>query len=182
MIKAVLVVNIHGKARLSKFYEAMTEDEQQRLINECYNLVKNRTQLMCNFIENVATSWGKDSKIIYRSFATLFFIFVVDSSESDLGILDLIHAYVESLDACFENVSELDIIFHSDKCHFILDETIMGGLVFEISQSAVADAIKEQNALEKEENVYSSLDAAAVASAAGGKVKSLFGKIRRQRK
>jgi len=36
-------------------------------------------------------SWpGKDSKIIYRHYATLFFMFVVDSSESELGILDLI--------------------------------------------------------------------------------------------
>eukprot|EP01139_Manchomonas_bermudensis_P019637 Amastigsp_a677056_312.p1 type:complete len:183 gc:universal Amastigsp_a677056_312:717-169(-) len=181
MIKAVLVVNVHGKVRLSKFYVSMTEDEQQRLINECYNLIKSRTQFMCNFIEGITTSWGKDSKIVYRSFATLHFIWVVDSSESDLGILDLIHAFVESLDASFENVSELDIIFHSDRCHQILDETLMGGLVFEISGQAVADAIKEQNAIEKEENALSSLDAGAVVAGAGGKVKSLFGKIRRKR-
>lgn len=29
-------------------------------------------------------------KVIYRHYATLYFVFVVDSSESELGILDLI--------------------------------------------------------------------------------------------
>lgn len=54
-------------------------------------------------------------KIVYRHYATLYFVFVVDRQESDLGILDLIQVFVEVLDKCFENVCELDIIFHSDK-------------------------------------------------------------------
>lgn len=39
---------------------------------------------------------GKDSKVIYRHYATLYFVFVVDSSESELGILDLIQVGVHS--------------------------------------------------------------------------------------
>ena len=35
---------------------------------------------------------GSDFKLIYRHYATLFFVFCVDSSESELGILDLIQA------------------------------------------------------------------------------------------
>ncbi|KAF3825076.1 hypothetical protein GH733_005710 [Mirounga leonina] len=35
--------------------------------------------------------------------------------ESELGILDLIQVFVETLDKCFENVCELDLIFHVDK-------------------------------------------------------------------
>ena len=35
---------------------------------------------------------------VYRVYATLYFIFVVDGSESELGILDLVHVFVESLD------------------------------------------------------------------------------------
>lgn len=31
-----------------------------------------------------------DTKLVYRQYATLFFVFAVDSSESELGILDLI--------------------------------------------------------------------------------------------
>ena len=44
-----------------------------------------------------------------------------------LGILDLIHVFVEVLDKCFENVCELDLIFHVDRVHYILDEIVMGG-------------------------------------------------------
>lgn len=59
-----------------------------------------------------------------------YFIFWVDSSESELGILDLIHVFVETLDNCFESVCELDIIFNMDKVHFILQEIVMGGKKF----------------------------------------------------
>lgn len=58
---------------------------------------------------------GSDYKLIYRHYATLYFVFCVDSSESELGILDLIQVFVETLDRCFENVCELDLIFHVDK-------------------------------------------------------------------
>ncbi len=33
---------------------------------------------------------GQDTRVIYRHYATLYFVFVVDESESELGILDLI--------------------------------------------------------------------------------------------
>ena len=59
--------------------------------------------------------WGPDVRLIYRHYATLYFIFAVDEAESELGILDLIQVFVEALDKCFENVCELDLIFHIDK-------------------------------------------------------------------
>ena len=37
--------------------------------------------------------------------------------------------FVESLDKSFENVCELDLIFHSDRVNFILDEIVMAGMV-----------------------------------------------------
>ena len=55
----------------------------------------------------------------------------MDSSESELGILDVIQVFVETLDKCFENVCELDLIFHVDKVHNILAEMVMGGMVLE---------------------------------------------------
>jgi AP-3 complex subunit sigma len=82
---------------------------------------------MCNFLEG-GKQWGPDTKIIYRQYATLYFVFWVDSSESELGILDLIHVFVEALDNCFESVCELDIIFNMDKVHYILQEIVMGGM------------------------------------------------------
>ena len=62
--------------------------------------------------------WGENIKLIYRHYATLYFVFAVDAQESDLGILDLIQVFVEALDKCFENVCELDLIFHSDRVHY----------------------------------------------------------------
>ena len=92
--------------------------------------------------------FGKDTKLIYRHYATLYFVFAVDQAESELGILDLIHVFVEVLDKCFENVCELDLIFHVDRVHYILDEIVMGGMVLETSVGEVMEAVSEMNKLE----------------------------------
>lgn len=93
---------------------------------------------------SVAAEWGDQIKLIYRHYATLYFVFAVDQQESDLGILDLIQVFVEALDKCFENVCELDLIFHSDRVHYILDEVVMGGMVLETNIHSVLQAIKDQ--------------------------------------
>ena len=69
--------------------------------------------------------------------------------ESDLGILDLIQVFVEALDRSFENVCELDLIFHSDKCHYVLDEIIIGGLVLDTSITNIMGGADDQNKLHK---------------------------------
>lgn len=51
---------------------------------------------MCNFVEWKAD--GGEGKIVYRQYATLFFVFWIDDAESALAILDLIQLYVEALD------------------------------------------------------------------------------------
>ena len=62
-------------------------------------------------------------QVIYRRYASLFFIVGVEvDEENELGILEFIHALVETLDKYFENVCELDIMFNLEKAHFILDE------------------------------------------------------------
>lgn len=40
--------------------------------------------------------------------------------QNELGVLEFIHALVETLDKFFENVCELDIMFNIEKAHFIL--------------------------------------------------------------
>ena len=82
-----------------------------------------------------------DSKLIYRHYATLFFIFLVDQSESELGILDLIQVFVEALDQRFENVCELDIVFHYDEVNHILDEIVMGGMVLETNLNQIMNCV-----------------------------------------
>ncbi|EMP39896.1 AP-3 complex subunit sigma-1 [Chelonia mydas] len=97
---------------------------------------------------------GSDNKLIYRHYATLYFVFCVDSSESELGILDLIQVFVETLDKCFENVCELDLIFHVDKVHNILAEMVMGGMVLETNMNEIVTQIDAQNKLEKSEVLF----------------------------
>lgn len=87
-----------GKHWPAYFYHLGTNDSSINLMSFCFSLIG-----------------GSDYKLIYRHYATLYFVFCVDSSESELGILDLIQVFVETLDKCFENVCELDLIFHVDK-------------------------------------------------------------------
>lgn len=94
----------------------------------------------------------EDYKIIYRHYATLYFVFCVDSSESELGILDLIQVFVETLDKSFENVCELDLIFNVDKVHHILNELVMGGMVLETNMNDILSHVEEQSKLESQES------------------------------
>ncbi|CAF0904712.1 unnamed protein product [Didymodactylos carnosus] len=162
MIKAILVFNNHGKPRLIKFFEYYTEDIQQQIVREIYHLVSKRDDNVCNFLEGGAFIGGNDYKLIYRHYATLYFIFCVDSSESELGILDLIQVFVETLDKCFENVCELDLIFHIDKVHYILQETCLGGMVLETNMNDIVSRIEEQTKLQKQEAGISAAPARAM--------------------
>jgi AP-4 complex subunit sigma-1 len=46
--------------------------------------------------------------------------------QNELGVLEFIHALVETLDRFFENVCELDIMFNLEKAHFILGKLRRG--------------------------------------------------------
>ena len=60
-------------------------------MKELFSTLNTRPDGVCNFID--ASKWfGKGARIVYRQYATLFFIFAIDASESELGILDLIQA------------------------------------------------------------------------------------------
>lgn len=87
-------------------------DTQILLLRQVHQLVSTRTSSESSFLtpppllEEI-----EDIKVIYRNYATLYFVFIVDDQESELGILDLIHVFVQSLDMCFESVCELDLVF-----------------------------------------------------------------------
>lgn len=117
------------------------------MIRRVYQQVVQRPDSFCNYLEGSVPEWGDTTKIIYRHYATLYFIFAVDKQESDLGILDLIQVFVEALDKCFENVCELDLIFHSDRVNYILDEIIMAGMVLETNINNIITSVNEQSKL-----------------------------------
>jgi len=64
---------------------------------------------LCNVLE-----W-QDKKIIYRKYASLYFIAGVSGYENELSILEALHHFVESLDKYFGNVCELDLIYNFHK-------------------------------------------------------------------
>ena len=68
-----------------------------------------RKPKMCNFVDY------KDYKIVYKRYASLYFITIVDKADNELIILELIHSFVEVLDKYFGNVCELDLIFNFHK-------------------------------------------------------------------
>ncbi|XP_058150675.1 arpin [Dasypus novemcinctus] len=140
------------------------EEIQQQIVRETFHLVLKRDDNICNFLEGGSLIGGSDYKLIYRHYATLYFVFCVDSSESELGILDLIQVFVETLDKCFENVCELDLIFHMDKVHYILQEVVMGGMVLETNMNEIVAQIEAQNRLEKSEGGLSAAPARAVSA------------------
>ena len=146
MIKGIIIVNNHGKPRLVKFYQSVeSEAQQQSVIRRVFTQVAQRPDSFCNYLEGIVPEWGEHIKLIYRHYATLYFVFAVDAQESDLGILDLIQVFVEALDKCFENVCELDLIFHSDRVHYVLDEIVMGGMVLETNINSILHSIKDQD-------------------------------------
>lgn len=146
MIKAILVFNTRGQARALRFFESCSTESQQKLLRECYQIVSKRDADACNFVEY------NDDKLIYRHYATLYFVFVIDSSESEYDIYELIHAFVQCLDQYFENVCELDLIFHSDKVNHILNEFFIGGFMNERNPDIVLSDIRTQIRLERQDS------------------------------
>ncbi|KAF5463990.1 hypothetical protein F2P56_014108 [Juglans regia] len=151
MIRAVMVMNTQGKPRLAKFYDSQPVDKQQELIRSVFGVLCSRAENVSNFVE-ADSIFGPDSRIVYKHFATLYFVLVFDSSENELAMLDLIQVLVETLDKCFKNVCELDLVFNYSKIHTILDEIFFGGQVLETSSAEVMKAVEEISKLETASN------------------------------
>lgn len=148
MIKGIIIFNKDGKPMLTKFYQTnIADDDQQRIIHGIFQQVIQRSDTFCNFLEGSIPQSIGATKIIYQHYASLYFVFAVDQQESELGILDLIQVIVDTLDKYFEIFCELDLIFHSDKVHYILDEIIMAGMILETNITDILLILNEQNKL-----------------------------------
>jgi len=167
MINFLLLVSRQGKTRLTKWYESYAAKEEARIVREITSTVLARAPKMCNFVE-----W-RNKKIIYKRYASLFFIVCVDSEDNELITLEMIHLYVEVLDRYFGNVCELDIIFNSPQVHWLVDEMIVGGLVVETNPSEILEAIDAQTRLERQQS-----DVGQAAAAAQQRLDALAGTIR----
>lgn len=165
MIRCVLIINDHGKARLVRFYDDSVRlqftprfmifqkfQKQQVIMQTVFNLISSRdSSIECCFVENIPKELGfaPDEKLIYRHFSSLYFIIIADSSESELGILDLLQVFVHVLDSCFQNICEVDIVYHYDRVNYVLDELVMAGMVLETNSEVIINTIGEVNKYSK---------------------------------
>ena len=140
-LRVVLLISRQGKVRLGKWYAAHTTKERNTVVREVTNLVLARPGKLCNFLE-----W-REYKLIYKRYASLFFITCVDKTDNELITLEIIHQFVEVLDRYFGNVCELDLIFNFHKAYYILDELVIAGEQQETSKKAVLKLITEQDAV-----------------------------------
>ncbi|QRW00376.1 clathrin adaptor complex small chain [Ceratobasidium sp. AG-Ba] len=202
MIHAVLIFNTHGTPRLAKFYTPTPANTRATLPRRIFELVSSRPAGLCNFLDapglltdtgNAKTGelhaggggweWeGEErelqrARVVYRLYATLYFVFVVDGAESELGVLDLIQVFVESLDRAFENVCELDLVFHFDEVHHILAELIQGGLVLETNVDEISRGVQERQKAQKAsyaaDNPLAAIGGGAVGGPRGGGLRGM---------
>ncbi|KAL8966545.1 MAG: hypothetical protein Q9183_003326 [Haloplaca sp. 2 TL-2023] len=111
----------------------------------------------CLMIDLVALLTYPDTKVVYRRYASLFFIAGCSSTDNELITLEVVHRYVEQMDKYYGNVCELDIIFNFQKAYFILDELLLAGEMQESSKKNVLRCISQQDSLEDMEVSHSCL-------------------------
>lgn len=127
-IHFVLLVNKQGQTRLAQYATWIPIGERTALEGEVVRKCLQRKDSECSFVEHL------QYKLIYRRYASLFFIVGVDNDENELATLEFIHCLVETFDKYFENVCELDVMFNVEKAHFILEEMMANATVIETNK------------------------------------------------
>lgn len=105
------MVNKQGQTRIAQYFVHQELEEriamEGEIIRKC--LSRSETQVRPTSlyaVANVQASFMEyqNYKIVYRRYASLFFIVGVDLNENELGILEFIHSLVETFDTYFKNV------------------------------------------------------------------------------
>ncbi|OQO09943.1 hypothetical protein B0A48_04298 [Cryoendolithus antarcticus] len=141
-IRYLILLSRQGKVRLAKWFTTLSPKDKAKIIKDVSQLVLARRTRMCNFLEY------KDTKVVYRRYASLYFVAATDNTDNELITLEIVHRYVEQMDKYYGNVCELDIIFNFQKAYFILDELLLAGEMQESSKKNVLRVIGAQDSLE----------------------------------
>eukprot|EP00771_Trimastix_marina_P000955 gnl/Trimastix_PCT/1993.p1 GENE.gnl/Trimastix_PCT/1993~~gnl/Trimastix_PCT/1993.p1 ORF type:complete len:144 (+),score=28.74 gnl/Trimastix_PCT/1993:51-482(+) len=131
MLHFLLLVNKQGQTRLAQYYKYFPMNERTSMEGEIVRRCLARSDNQCSFFPY------RDWKIIYRRYASLFFVCAADDDDNELAILEFLHNLVETMDRYFDNVCELDIMFNIERAHFLLDEMIMDGQIVETNKANV---------------------------------------------
>lgn len=106
MMKFLLMVNKQGQTRLAQYFDFKSIEERSALEAEIIRKCLSRTEMQCSFMEH------RGLKVVYRRYASLYFIVgFEEGEENELGMLEFIHALVETLDKYFENVVSCGLLF-----------------------------------------------------------------------
>ncbi|THC98386.1 hypothetical protein EYZ11_002167 [Aspergillus tanneri] len=147
-IHYLILLSRQGKVRLAKWFTTLSPKEKAKIIKDVTQLVLSRRTRMCNFLEYKGIAPFSNTKVVYRRYASLFFIAGCASTDNELITLEVVHRYVEQMDKYYGNVCELDIIFNFQKAYFILDELLLAGEMQESSKKNVLRCISQQDSLE----------------------------------
>jgi AP-4 complex subunit sigma-1 len=117
--------------------------ERTALESEIIRKCLSRSELQCSFLEY------RGYKVIYRRYASLFFIVGTkpdvgtgeENQENELGMLEFIHALVETMDKWAGSICELDIMYQLEQVHFLLDEMVMNGFIVETNKGNILRSI-----------------------------------------
>ena len=133
----ILILNRQGKSRLVKWFDnRYTVQERQKHISQIHRLISTRDQKhQSNFVDY------HQNKLVYRRYAGLYFVASIDLFDNELSCLESLHFFVEVLDAYFNDVCELDLVFNFNKVYLILDEIYIGGEVQEILKRKILDRL-----------------------------------------
>ncbi|EDP44862.1 hypothetical protein MGL_0669 [Malassezia globosa CBS 7966] len=145
-IQWVLLISRQGKVRLAKWYGTMSHKSKAKIVKDVTQIILARRSRMCNFVEY------KDNKVVYRRYASLFFVAGIAPDDNELTTLEIIHRFVEVLDRYFGNVCELDLIFNFQKAYQVLDELVIAGELQESSKKSVLRVVMQGDAVEEAEN------------------------------
>ncbi|SPO36216.1 probable APS1 - AP-1 complex subunit, sigma1 subunit, 18 KD [Pseudozyma flocculosa] len=181
-INWILLISRQGKVRLAKWFTTMSPKAKTKIIKDVTQLVLARRTRMCNFLEYKGALARSshyrfsatvllirfsrsspfppsptDSKVVYRRYASLFFVTGISQGDNELVTLEIIHRYVEILDRYFGNVCELDLIFNFQKAYAILDELIIAGEMQESSKKSVLRTVSQSDSIEEAEQSEDSL-------------------------
>jgi AP-1 complex subunit sigma 1/2 len=151
MINYMLLVSRQGKLRLSKWFVPLPAKAKAKIVHDVSQLALSRRPRMCNVIEY------KGKKIVYRRYASLYFICEISETDNELFTLEVIHRYVEILDKYFGNVTELDVIFNFQQAYAILDELLMSGEMQEPDRAIVLRATKASDVWEQDEELRTAI-------------------------
>eukprot|EP01125_Pyxidicula_operculata_P018597 TRINITY_DN6616_c0_g1_i1.p1 TRINITY_DN6616_c0_g1~~TRINITY_DN6616_c0_g1_i1.p1 ORF type:complete len:156 (+),score=19.10 TRINITY_DN6616_c0_g1_i1:284-751(+) len=138
MIHFFLIVNKQGKVRLSKWYSAYSQKERVKTIKDIELNVVRRSPDHSNFMQ-----W-KDKMLVYRKYASLYFVMAIDEDDNELLTLEIIHRFCHSLEVVYgKDVCELDIVYHFENIYAILDEYILAGELIETSADEIHRQIQQ---------------------------------------